>query len=72
MYVCMLRKDLDCVIKIGRDAKSLYDKARVKLTEMQKNRKTVLLMNARIIFMTVNASLRTVKLRTGIRAYLTR
>ena len=66
MYVRMLRKDLDCVSKIGREAKkSIRPRVCVKLTEMQKNRQTVVLMNARIIFMTVNACLRTVKLKTG-------
>ena len=60
----MLRKDLDCVSKIGRDAKCVRPRVRVKLADAE-NRETVVLMIARIIFMTVNASLRTVKLNTG-------
>ena len=36
MYVRMLRKDLDCVSKIGRDAKkSVRLRMRVKLAKMQ-------------------------------------
>ena len=41
--------------KIGRDAE---------------NRETVVLMNARIIFMTVKACLRTVMLKTGIHVHI--
>ena len=43
--IYMLCKDFDCVRIIGRDAEKLWDCG------------TVVLMNARIIFMTVNACL---------------
>ena len=48
----------------------LRPRARVKLAEMQKNLGTKVLMKAHIIFMTVNAYLRTVKLKTGIHAHI--
>ena len=41
MYICAMKADvyildLDCVSKIGRDAKSVRPRVRVKLAEMQK------------------------------------
>ena len=42
----------------------------VKLAEMQKNHSTVVLMNAHIIFKTVNVCLQTVKLKTGIHVHI--
>ena len=66
----MLCKDLDCVSKIGRDTKSLKDRVRVKLAEMQKNCETIVLINIYIIFMIMNACLRIVKLKTGIHVHI--
>ena len=67
LYCACLRL---CKKNWKRCKKFLRPRVRGKLAEMQKNRGTVVLMNAKIIFMTVNACLRTVRLRTGIHVHI--
>ena len=58
---------------ITTDVYACYEKTlsvQRELAEMQKNRGTIVLMNARIIFMSVNACLRTVKPKTRIHVHI--
>ena len=66
-YVCL--KPWLCK-KNWQRCKSVRLTARGKLAEIQQNRGAVVLMDARIICMTANACLRTVKLRTGIHEHI--